>query len=60
MTNREWLESLSDEELAKRMTGCVKCSFCDVCHGDYNCDIGHLKWLQAEHKAEGDNGDKKE
>ena len=30
MTNREWLESLSDEELAKRMTGCVKCSFCVI------------------------------
>ena len=54
MTNREWLESLSDEELAKRMTGCVKCSFCDVCHGDYNCDVGHLKWLQTEHKDKED------
>ena len=48
MTNREWLESLSDEELAKMI----------VCHDydrdsydcPYDCINCKLAWLQAEHK----------
>lgn len=64
MTNREWLESLSDEEFSKEVlegaecTMCVKGSYCFEDHP--SCLENHIKWLQAEHKAEGDNGDKKE
>ncbi len=67
MTNRQWLESLSDEELANVLydiadNKCCDIAYCDtvedengylVC--DWNCKEGVRKWLQAEHK-ETDNG----
>lgn len=56
MTNREWLESLSDEELAKELDKDCK-HFCKrfeaktKCYKSYeDCVKGHLEWLQAEHK----------
>ena len=55
MTNREWLESLSDEELAKLILESTDCDFCAYqansidCY-DKSCKTGHLTWLQAEHK----------
>ena len=55
MTNREWLESLSDEELAKQILE-RKCTHC-VCRAagaeaciNTTCDIAIANWLQAEHK----------
>ena len=63
MTNREWLESLSDEELARQLLEkkCTRC-ICKVTAGNYcvntTCDVATQKWLQAEHKAEADNGNK--
>ncbi len=55
MTNREWLESLSDEELAEKLYDCSECIFDGSCIGEYYCEDGHLKWLRAEHE-ETNNG----
>lgn len=65
MTNREWLETLTDEELAKwhQTVGCGSCAhnsekvFCENLsipyYFDPNCCIdGTAKWLQMEHKGE--------
>lgn len=59
MTNRQWLESLSDEELAKVIVhGYMHELFCDIdlsiaCTGEPNqCDKCAKAWLQAEHKEE--------
>ena len=59
ITNRRWLESLSDEDLAKIIEAHFSddCNFCVYkdnpieCH-DNSCNAGHIKWLQAEHKGE--------
>ena len=63
MTNRKWLETLTDEELAKwhQTVECRSCAhnpeegFCNNLSGivsfDPNCCIdGTAKWLQQEHK----------
>lgn len=61
MTNREWLESLSDRELAQFMdeTFDNRCSVCTKnedmdggCRGIVDCVVGIKKWLQAEHLKE--------
>lgn len=56
MTNREWLESLSDEEVARCMKhSCLYCIFhvglgvCTASPG-YSCQNGIALWLQKEHK----------
>lgn len=62
MTNREWLESLSDEEFATAINNIHECDNCEnfwECDRAY-CDKKIVDWLRAEHKAESDNGDKKE
>ncbi len=60
MTNREWLESLSDEELANFifMEGC-KCETCEYdgnkgnkCLEPCSCIDGKTKWLGATHKEQ--------
>lgn len=63
MTNREWLQTLTDEELAKWHVSvdCRSCAynpargFCnnltDIASFDQNCCVdGTAKWLQQEHK----------
>ena len=61
MTNREWLESLSDEELVDEITGvvCHRCIYkqesempkCVIVNYDsYVCKRGVKYWLKAEHK----------
>ena len=57
MTNREWLESLSDEELAMfyatQSTICEMCDYTDVCISNITsekCSEGVKRWLRAEHK----------
>ncbi len=65
MTNREWLESLSDEELAHTLIKiynikygiCKMCSYCDQDCDEISlsCMDGIEEWLQAEHE-ETDNG----
>ena len=68
MTNREWLETLTDEELAKWHVeiGCGSCTYNPekgICYNllsgivsfkEAHCIDGTAKWLQMEHK-----GDKK-
>ena len=56
MTNREWLESLSDEELTEALhehfrdtnSPCMMCvyEFGQGC--DLNCKDGFLKWLKRK------------
>lgn len=61
MTNRQWLESLSDEELAKRirsnndlstMTRADNTLFelCAAAGGLYSREMAVIAWLRAEHK----------
>lgn len=54
MTNRQWLESLSDEEFAKNITKHLKCSSCPLkgCSATFEneCFCIIVNWLQAEHK----------
>ena len=67
MTNREWLQTLTDEELAKWHVeiGCGSCAhnpekgFCnnlsDIASFEKDCCIdGTVKWLNAEHKENDD------
>lgn len=55
MTNREWLQTLTDEEFVKVM--CGSCSNC-VANGNIkecesiSCRDGRIKWLQEEHKED--------
>ena len=57
MTNREWLETLPDEEFVKVMCGscrnCVANDNIKECEA-ISCRDGRIKWLQEEHK-ESDN-----
>lgn len=55
MTNREWLQTLSDKEFV--LTMCYSCNCC-IGHDDYgkcgkiSCRDGRIKWLQEEHKED--------
>lgn len=54
MTNREWLESLSDEEFVEIMIyscrSCVGDGSLEKCQRQPSCKDGKLKWLQEKHK----------
>ena len=65
MTNREWLQTLTDEEIAKWHVeiGCGSCvhnperGFCNNLSGSISfkenyCIDGTTKWLQMEHKED--------
>lgn len=66
MTNREWLQTLTDEEFAKwhQTVGCGSCAhnpekgICFnllsgiVSFNEAHCIDGTAKWLQMEHKGE--------
>lgn len=43
MTNKEWIESMSDEELSKYFSNCKKDT-------SYNTLVNLDKWLKEEHK----------
>ena len=48
MTNREWLQSLSDEEFVMKL--CKSCKTCNTdCGYITTCNHGLLVWLKAEH-----------
>lgn len=49
MTNREWLENLSDERLTKLLMGACD-NYCIGCNCEYDCVKGITTWLQQEHK----------
>ena len=49
MTNREWLNSLSDEKLARYFH-----PYCHLCRDEFciaDCQQCNLNWLQAEHEV---------
>ena len=57
MTNREWLESLSDREFAEFMMSADTCSCCiidikdcECFEKDIHCVTAKILWLRAEHK----------
>lgn len=57
MTNREWLNNLSDEELADKFGGidCSTCMvFCDYPQNIGDCHKGFVLWLKEEHFDEED------
>lgn len=53
MTNREWLQTLTDEEFVR-----IMCSSCESCTGHTDlekcnkmlCRDGRIEWLKQEHK----------
>lgn len=51
MTNREWIESLSDERIA-RLLGIEPCdNYCTCANGcNDECVEGIIEWLQSEHE----------
>lgn len=55
-TNRQWLESLTDEQMAdvfvvQRYRKCTCCIYEDSIDCTENdCRQGYMQWLQAEHK----------
>lgn len=54
MTNREWLNSLSDNKLATLLANGAMCAICSQkpsykCY-HLNCKDNVLLWLKAEHK----------
>lgn len=51
MTNREWLESLSDKEFAVKFRGEI-CGMIDYCPHNVDCPVCMVQWLNAEHNEE--------
>lgn len=52
MTNREWLRSLTDEELAETLDFCTVCVYRNVRFCNENiCSKGITEWLQQEHNT---------
>ena len=51
MTNREWMNSLSDEALVDLLAepGCVYCAYYGNCHWKL-CREGFIDWLKMEHE----------
>ncbi len=58
MTNREWIDNLSNERLAKYLSEWISCGNCPVTSscGGWTCRERFEKWLQSEHKGENPNG----
>jgi hypothetical protein len=65
MTNRQWLASMSDVQLAEFLYGLEDYAHCELCADDgkchnsdmivQNCLGGLEKWLQQEHVESGDS-----
>ena len=49
MTNREWLNTLTDEEFEKYLS-CI--SYCGLCPSRVRCAERKINWLKAEHEEE--------
>lgn len=61
MTNREWLESLSDEEFVKEISKsrCERCFLTTkqcLKETAISCNRARVMWLSAEHKDKEVNG----
>lgn len=57
MTNRKWLESLSDEDFLKECNTIYSCAHCiysgvSCLNAPYTCEQAHVKWLKEEHKED--------
>nr|DAG78406.1 MAG TPA: hypothetical protein [Caudoviricetes sp.] len=59
MTNRQWLESLNDEDFLKEcayitLYHCAHCIYAKVAclNVPYTCEQAQAKWLNEEHKEE--------
>ena len=56
MTNREWLQTLTDEEFARKMWYACECCVgqgdLKKCWRQKSCREGRLKWLKKEHKED--------
>lgn len=59
MTNREWLNILTDEEFIEIMTfsPCDSCVDGDngICRSELSCIDKRVMWLQEEHKEKNDD-----
>lgn len=66
MTNREWINSLSNEDLVMEIIAlcgmCANEALCGMCanegkncteHSEMNCYEGCEKWLEQEHEGSG-------
>lgn len=58
MTNREWLNTLTDEEFVRMMWCSCECCVAQgnmkECRKQASCNEGRLRWLKKEHE-ESDN-----
>nr|DAG78405.1 MAG TPA: hypothetical protein [Caudoviricetes sp.] len=53
MTNREWLETLTDKELLKYLNSwCFNIKGDAKCPERLNCEKCQLNWLKQEHKED--------
>ena len=57
MTNRQWLESLGDENFVKEVFSMIGCSHCvngpAYCYKQSSlaqCEQKQIEWLQSEHE----------
>ena len=51
MTNREWIQSLSDEEVARFIHTSCPHDYCEwSCSADNDCIACITKWLKAKHR----------
>lgn len=56
MTNREWLRTLTDEQLAEFLEfGCNACTEKLSKHCSDNCIENRKDWLSKKHKEDSDN-----
>lgn len=55
MTNREWINSLSNEDLVMEIIApCEICAYAGkgcMEHDEWNCFEGRVKWLEQEHEG---------
>lgn len=56
MTNREWVQTLTDEEFTRMLMTWSPCEYCvgqsDIkkCREQPTCRDGRLKWFEQEHE----------
>lgn len=52
MTNRQWLETLTNEELLENIHILCSVMHDGRCPEEATCEACRLKWLNAEHKED--------
>ena len=57
MTNREWLNTLSNMDFVRQISApcdmCVNAGNC-IKHSEEDCVEGQKEWLEQEHESEGE------